>query len=113
MAGELTARAHDPHRCTGGRLCGQGGPAVGRLAAGQDRGPRSVVDAGRCWAPPRTAFGQHSDSAPRHGGTTPAAPGDAMITVHVPAMTARQDVRTISAVVSDVPGVQTLRADLA
>ena len=36
-----------------------------------------------------------------------------MITVHVPAMTARQDVRAISAVISDVPGVQTLRADLA
>jgi copper chaperone CopZ len=36
-----------------------------------------------------------------------------MITVHVPAMTARQDVRVISAVISDVPGVETLRADLA
>jgi copper chaperone CopZ len=36
-----------------------------------------------------------------------------MITVHVPAMTARQDVRAISAVISDVPGVRTLRADLA
>ncbi|WP_448625401.1 heavy-metal-associated domain-containing protein [Geodermatophilus sp. URMC 64] len=36
-----------------------------------------------------------------------------MITVHVPAMTARQDVRAISACISDVPGVQTLRADLA
>jgi len=36
-----------------------------------------------------------------------------MITVHVPAMTARQDVRAISAVISDVPGVETLRADLA
>ena len=35
-----------------------------------------------------------------------------MITVHVPAMTARQDVRAISAVISDVPGVQTLQADL-
>jgi FtsP/CotA-like multicopper oxidase with cupredoxin domain/copper chaperone CopZ len=36
-----------------------------------------------------------------------------MITVHVPAMTARHDVRAISAVISDVPGVRTLRADLA
>lgn len=36
-----------------------------------------------------------------------------MITVHVPVMTARQDVRAISAVISDVPGVRTLRADLA
>ncbi len=36
-----------------------------------------------------------------------------MITVHVPAMTARQDVRVISASISDVPGVQTLQADLA
>jgi FtsP/CotA-like multicopper oxidase with cupredoxin domain len=36
-----------------------------------------------------------------------------MITVHVPAMTARHDVRAISAVISDVPGVHTLRADLA
>jgi FtsP/CotA-like multicopper oxidase with cupredoxin domain len=36
-----------------------------------------------------------------------------MISVHVPAMTARQDVRTISASISDVPGVQTLQADLA
>ena len=36
-----------------------------------------------------------------------------MITVHVPAMTARRDVRAISASISDVPGVQTLRADLA
>ena len=36
-----------------------------------------------------------------------------MITVHVPAMTARQDVRAISASISDVPGVQTLQADLA
>jgi copper chaperone CopZ len=36
-----------------------------------------------------------------------------MITVHVPAMTARQDVRAVSAAISDVPGVQTLRADLA
>ena len=36
-----------------------------------------------------------------------------MITVHVPAMTARQDVRAISAAINDVPGVQTLRADLA
>jgi copper chaperone CopZ len=36
-----------------------------------------------------------------------------MITVHVPTMTARQDVRAISAAISDVPGVQTLRADLA
>ncbi|WP_138735348.1 heavy-metal-associated domain-containing protein [Modestobacter excelsi] len=36
-----------------------------------------------------------------------------MITVHVPAMTARQDVRAISAVISDVPRVRTLRADLA
>jgi copper chaperone CopZ len=35
-----------------------------------------------------------------------------MITVHVPAMTSRQDVRAISAVISDVPGVQSLRADL-
>src|SRR3954452_14748741 len=59
------------------------------------------------------AFGQRSDSAPRHGGSSPAAQGDAMITVHVPAMTARHDVRTISAVISDVPGVHTLRADLA
>jgi len=36
-----------------------------------------------------------------------------MITVHVPSMTARQDVRAISACISDVPGVQTLLADLA
>jgi FtsP/CotA-like multicopper oxidase with cupredoxin domain len=36
-----------------------------------------------------------------------------MISVHVPAMTARQDVRAISASISDVPGVQTLQADLA
>ena len=36
-----------------------------------------------------------------------------MITVHVPAMTGRRDVRAISAVISDVPGVQTLRADPA
>jgi copper chaperone CopZ len=36
-----------------------------------------------------------------------------MITVHVPAMTARQDIRAISACISDIPGVQTLRADLA
>jgi len=36
-----------------------------------------------------------------------------MITVHMAAMTARHDVRAISAVISDVPGVQTLRADLA
>ena len=36
-----------------------------------------------------------------------------MITLHVPAMTARKDVRAISAAISDVPGVQTLRADLA
>jgi copper chaperone CopZ len=35
-----------------------------------------------------------------------------MITVHVPAMTARHDVRAISASISDVPGVQTLQADL-
>ena len=35
-----------------------------------------------------------------------------MISVHVPAMTARQDVRAISASISDVPGVQTLEADL-
>ncbi len=35
-----------------------------------------------------------------------------MITVHVPAMTARPDVRAISASISDVPGVQTLEADL-
>jgi FtsP/CotA-like multicopper oxidase with cupredoxin domain len=36
-----------------------------------------------------------------------------MITVHVPAMTARQDVRAISASISDVPGVQTLQVNLA
>jgi FtsP/CotA-like multicopper oxidase with cupredoxin domain len=36
-----------------------------------------------------------------------------MITVHVPAMTARADVRAVSASISDVPGVRTLRADLA
>ncbi len=36
-----------------------------------------------------------------------------MITVQVPAMTARADVRAISASISDVPGVQTLQADLA
>ena len=35
-----------------------------------------------------------------------------MISVHVPAMTQRQDVRTVSASISDVPGVQTLEADL-
>jgi copper chaperone CopZ len=36
-----------------------------------------------------------------------------VITVHVPGMTARRDVRAISASISDVPGVQTLQADLA
>ena len=36
-----------------------------------------------------------------------------MISVHVPAMTSRRDVRAISARISDVPGVQTLQADLA
>ena len=36
-----------------------------------------------------------------------------MISVHVPAMTSRQDVRAVSARISDVPGVQTLQADLA
>jgi copper chaperone CopZ len=36
-----------------------------------------------------------------------------MISAHVPAMTARQDVRAISATISDVPGVQTRQADLA
>jgi FtsP/CotA-like multicopper oxidase with cupredoxin domain len=36
-----------------------------------------------------------------------------MISIHVPAMSSRQDVRTISARISDVPGVQTLQADLA
>ncbi|MGY1638912.1 cation transporter [Geodermatophilus sp. SYSU D00742] len=35
-----------------------------------------------------------------------------MITLHVPAMTARQHVRAISACISDVPGVQVLQADL-
>lgn len=36
-----------------------------------------------------------------------------MITVHVPAMTARADARIVSASISDVPGVRTLRVDLA
>jgi len=36
-----------------------------------------------------------------------------MITVHVPAMTARADARVISSRISDVPGVRTLQADLA
>ena len=36
-----------------------------------------------------------------------------MITVHVPAMTARADARAVSASISDVPGVRTLRVDLA
>ena len=36
-----------------------------------------------------------------------------MITVQVPAMTARADVRAVSASISDVPGVQTVQADLA
>ena len=36
-----------------------------------------------------------------------------MITLHVPAMAARRDVRVVSASISDVPGVRTLRADLA
>jgi copper ion binding protein len=36
-----------------------------------------------------------------------------MITVHVPAMTARADARVVSAAISDVPGVRTLRVDLA
>jgi copper chaperone CopZ len=36
-----------------------------------------------------------------------------MITVHVPAMTARADARVVSASISDVPGVRTLRVDLA
>ena len=36
-----------------------------------------------------------------------------MITVHVPAMSARADARAISSRISDVPGVQTLQADLA
>ena len=36
-----------------------------------------------------------------------------MISVHVPAMTSRQDVRAVSARISDVPGVRTLRVDLA
>ena len=36
-----------------------------------------------------------------------------MISVHVPAMTAREDVRAISATISDVPGVRTLQADLS
>jgi copper chaperone CopZ len=35
-----------------------------------------------------------------------------MITVHVPAMTARADARIVSASISDVPGVRTLRVDL-
>jgi copper chaperone CopZ len=36
-----------------------------------------------------------------------------MITIHVPTMTAREDARTISTRISDVPGVHTLEADLA
>jgi FtsP/CotA-like multicopper oxidase with cupredoxin domain len=36
-----------------------------------------------------------------------------MISIHVSAMSSRQDVRAISARISDVPGVQTLEADLA
>jgi copper chaperone CopZ len=36
-----------------------------------------------------------------------------MINVHVPAMTARADARVVSASISDVPGVRTLRVDLA
>jgi hypothetical protein len=36
-----------------------------------------------------------------------------MLSVHVPAMSSRQDVRLISARICDPPGVQTLQADLA
>ncbi len=36
-----------------------------------------------------------------------------MITLYVPGMSARRDVRTVSASISDVPGVWTLQADLA
>ena len=36
-----------------------------------------------------------------------------MIVVRVPAMRSRRDVRTVSARISDVPGVRTLQADLA
>ena len=36
-----------------------------------------------------------------------------MITVHVPTMSSRQDVRAVSGCLSDVPGVETIRADLA
>jgi FtsP/CotA-like multicopper oxidase with cupredoxin domain len=36
-----------------------------------------------------------------------------VISIHVPAMSSRQDVRAISARICDVPGVQTLQADLA
>jgi copper chaperone CopZ len=36
-----------------------------------------------------------------------------VISIHVPAMSSRQDVRAISARICDVPGVQTLHADLA
>jgi cation transport ATPase len=36
-----------------------------------------------------------------------------VITIHVPTMTEREDARTISSRISDVPGVHTLEADLA
>ena len=36
-----------------------------------------------------------------------------MIVVRVPGMRSRQDVRAVSARISDVPGVETLQADLA
>ncbi|MFD2091893.1 multicopper oxidase domain-containing protein [Blastococcus deserti] len=36
-----------------------------------------------------------------------------MISIHVPAMTSRQDVRAVSARINDVPGVQTLQVDYA
>ena len=36
-----------------------------------------------------------------------------MISIHVPAMTSRQDIRAISARISDIPGVHTLQVDPA
>ena len=36
-----------------------------------------------------------------------------MMTVHVPAMTGRADVRAVSACINDVAGVRTVQADLA
>jgi copper chaperone CopZ len=78
-------------------------------------GEAAVADLGTLGWVDRTG-GQLSDSEPTAEPLTvepPTAQGDAMITVHVPAMSARADARAISSRISDVPGVQTLQADLA